>query len=88
MVAGFASERRLATLVGVRTAGQVLGGANFAVGHNFTLRLPAAAWHTWDGRTLEGCGVSPHVTVHLDVVAMATGTDTQFQAALQTALAL
>jgi C-terminal processing protease CtpA/Prc len=88
MVVGFASERRLATLVGVRTAGQVLGGANFAVGHNFTLRLPAAAWHTWDGRTLEGCGISPHVTVRLDAAAMATGTDTQFQSALQTALAL
>ena len=88
MVAGFASERRLATLVGVRTAGQVLGGANFAVGHNFTLRLPAAAWHTWDGRALEGRGVSPHVTVRLDAAAMATGTDTQFQSALQTALPL
>jgi C-terminal processing protease CtpA/Prc len=88
MVAGFAFERRLATLVGTRTAGQVLGGANFAVGHNFTLRLPAAAWHMWDGRTLEGSGVSPHVTVRLDVAAMATGIDTQFQSALQTVLAL
>ena len=30
-----------------RTAGQVLGGANFAVGQNFTLRLATAAWYTW-----------------------------------------
>jgi carboxyl-terminal processing protease len=83
MVAGFAAERRVATLVGVKTSGQVLGGANFGVGHNFTLRLPAAAWHTWEGRTLEGCGVLPHVTVPLDRVALAAGRDSQLEAGIQ-----
>jgi C-terminal processing protease CtpA/Prc len=83
MVAGFAAERRVATLVGVKTSGQVLGGANFGVGHNFTLRLPAAAWHTWEGRTLEGSGVLPHVTVPLDRVALTAGRDSQLEAGIQ-----
>jgi C-terminal processing protease CtpA/Prc len=88
MVAGFAAERRLATLVGVRTAGQVLGGVNFPVGLNFTLRLPAAAWHTWEGRTLEGCGVSPEVSVPVDPSALARGTDVQLQAGVNTVATL
>ena len=82
MVAGFASERRLATLVGTRTAGQVLGGANFAVGQNFTLRLPAAAWHRWDGTILEAAGVSPDIVVPADPVSLAAGTDLQLTAAV------
>ena len=82
MVAGFSAERQLATLIGMRTSGQVLGGANFSIGHNFTLRLPAAAWHTWDGRTLEGHGVSPTIAVPLDHGHLAAGVDRQLEAAL------
>jgi C-terminal processing protease CtpA/Prc len=85
MVAGFASERRLATIVGTCTSGQVLGGANFSVGHDFMLRLPAAVWHTWDGRTLEGCGVEPDITAAVDPVALAAGCDTQLETALEAA---
>jgi carboxyl-terminal processing protease len=88
MVAGFASERQLATLVGMRTSGQVLGGANFAVGHNFTLRLPAAAWHMWDNRPLEGVGVVPNITISLDPRRLADGVDTQLTAAVRIALGL
>lgn len=83
MVAGFASERQLATLVGMRTSGQVLGGANFGVGHNFTLRLPAAAWHTWKGDTLEGRGVLPDLTAHVDSALLAAGRDPQLEAAVR-----
>src|SRR5262249_51003602 len=82
MVAGFAAERQLATLVGSRTAGQVLGGANFAVGQNFTLRLPAAAWYTWGGRMIEGCGVAADRSVAMDPHALAGGADPQLAAAL------
>jgi carboxyl-terminal processing protease len=63
MVAAFAAENRLATLVGTRTSGQVLGGANFPVGDGFMLRLPAAGWFTWSGAVVEGVGVAPHVPV-------------------------
>jgi C-terminal processing protease CtpA/Prc len=40
MVAGFAAENRLATIVGERTAGNVLGAANFKVGSGYWVRLP------------------------------------------------
>ena len=60
MVAAFAAENGLATLVGTRTGGQVLGGGNFAVGSGFVLRFPAAAWFTWSGTAVEGQGVSPN----------------------------
>jgi C-terminal processing protease CtpA/Prc len=66
MVAAFASEHRLATLVGTRTSGQVLGGANFAVGDGFFVRLPAAGWHTWRGGMVEGVGVAPDICVQVD----------------------
>jgi C-terminal processing protease CtpA/Prc len=61
MVAAFAAENGLATLIGTRTSGQVLGGGNFPVGHGFILRLPAAGWFMWSGTVVEGVGVSPHV---------------------------
>jgi C-terminal processing protease CtpA/Prc len=63
MVAAFAAENGLAALVGTRTGGQVLGGANFSVGHGFILRLPAAGWYTWRGSIVEGRGVLPDVEV-------------------------
>jgi C-terminal processing protease CtpA/Prc len=88
MVAGFAAERRLATLVGSRTAGQVLGGANFAVGQNFTLRLPAAAWYTWGGRMIEGCGVEASRTVVVNPQALSDGADPQLLTALDTVATL
>lgn len=46
MVAAFAKENHLAVLVGNRTAGEVLGGANFRVGSGYYLRMPIAGWYT------------------------------------------
>jgi len=66
MVAAFAAENRVATLVGRRTSGQVLGGANFAVGEGYVLRLPAAGWFTWAGDVVEGLGVDPHIRWEFD----------------------
>ena len=82
MVAAFIAENNLATLVGTRTGGQVLGGGNFTVGHGFILRLPAAAWYTWRGAVVEGVGVPPHVEVPLSPAALREGRDTQLEAAI------
>ncbi|MEO7272152.1 MAG: S41 family peptidase, partial [Vicinamibacterales bacterium] len=67
MVAAFAKENRLATLVGTTTGGQGLGGGYFSVRHGFTLRFPAAGWYTakTNGDVVEGKGVSPDVDVAL-----------------------
>ena len=82
MVAAFARENGLATLVGTRTGGQVLGGANFAVGHGFILRFPAAAWYTWRGAVVEAVGVSPDLDVPLDIAQLRQGKDNQLDAAI------
>jgi carboxyl-terminal processing protease len=82
MVAAFAKENGLATIVGTRTGGQVLGGANFSVGHGFVLRFPAAGWYTWRGAIVEGRGVEPDVDVPLSLEGLRHGRDNQLEAAV------
>jgi C-terminal processing protease CtpA/Prc len=82
MVAAFAKENRLARIVGTRTGGQVLGGANFAVGHGFVIRFPAAGWYSWSGAVVEGCGVQPDIDVPLSIDALRHGKDNQLEAAV------
>ncbi len=77
MVAAFAKEYQLATIVGNRTAGEVLGGANFRVGNGYYLRMPIAGWYTWQGPCIEGSGVTPNVPIDVDTSALADGTDVQ-----------
>jgi len=62
----------------------VLGGGNFTVGHGFVLRLPAAAWYTWNGTVVEGVGVSPHVEAPLSPLDLRAGRDTQLEVAAAT----
>jgi carboxyl-terminal processing protease len=83
MVAAFAKENKLATIVGTRTGGQVLGGANFSVGSGYILRLPAAGWHTWHGSIVEGIGVEPDVDIPLSLPALRAGIDNQLQIAIE-----
>jgi C-terminal processing protease CtpA/Prc len=82
MVAAFAAENGLARIVGTRTGGQVIGGANCSVGGGFTIRFPAAAWYTWRGSIVEGRGVPPDVEVPLSAGALRQGTDNQIEAAV------
>src|SRR6266699_3302950 len=63
MVASFAKQNRLATLVGTRTGGEVLGGANFKLPDGYVLRMPVAGWYTWQGECIEGTGVEPNIAV-------------------------
>lgn len=84
MVAAFAQENGLARIVGTRTGGQVLGGANFSVGHGFVLRFPAAGWYTWRGTIVEGQGVAPDVDVPLSMERLRQGKDNQLDAAVAT----
>ena len=88
MVASFAKENRLATLVGTRTAGEVLGGANFTLRNGYVLRMPVAGWYTWKGECIEGKGVEPDVTVENSPQSLATGADTQLGKALEVVKAL
>jgi carboxyl-terminal processing protease len=83
MVANFAAENKLATIVGQKTHGNVLGAANFRVGSGYWLRLPVFGWFTSKGRTLEGNGVEPDVPVEISPEALAAGQDNQMKTAIE-----
>lgn len=68
-----AKQNRLATLVGTRTAGEVLGGANFKLPSGYVLRMPVAGWYTWHGDVENspeslGAGVDTQLNRALEVV--------------------
>jgi C-terminal processing protease CtpA/Prc len=82
MVANFTAENRLATIVGQKTRGNVLGAMNFKVGGGYWLRLPVFGWFTSNGRSLEGNGVDPDVLVEISPDALADGQDNQMTRAV------
>ena len=84
MVAAFASEYGLATLVGAKTPGRLVATSAFKVGHGYRVALPVAAYYTWKGTNLEGHGVAPDVEEPLDAEALWSGVDTQLQKAAAT----
>ncbi|HEV2418032.1 MAG TPA: S41 family peptidase [Terriglobia bacterium] len=82
-ITGFAKENKLATIVGTKTPGQVLGGTGFKMGNGFVLRIPVVTFHTWSGNTLEGKGVEPDHVVELSRDHLKQGRDGQTDEALQ-----
>jgi len=83
MVANFAAENRLATIIGARTAGNVLGAANFSVGSGYWVRLPVFAWYTSHEDCLEGKGVTPDVAVEPNPELLNSGVDEQLNRAME-----
>jgi C-terminal processing protease CtpA/Prc len=81
MVAAFASEYGLATLVGAKTPGRLVATSAFKVGHGYRVALPVAAYYTWKGTNLEGCGVAPDVAASLSTAALWSGLDSQLEKA-------
>jgi carboxyl-terminal processing protease len=85
MVAAFAQENGLATIVGTKTAGRLLSGSAFKAGLGYLLGLPVAAYLTWEGKLIEGKGVSPGIPVELLPEELKRGEDSQIRTALQVA---
>src|SRR5437667_3896934 len=83
MVASFAKQNRLATLVGTKTAGEVLGGANFKLAGGYILRMPVAGWYTWQGDCIEGKGVEPDIAVENSPESLSAGLDKQLDRPLE-----
>jgi C-terminal processing protease CtpA/Prc len=88
MVAAFAEENRLATIVGTKTPGRLLSGSAFKVGHGYILGLPVAGYLTWQGRMLENNGITPAFSVDLSRDALRQGRDTQLEQAVAVVKAL
>lgn len=82
MVAAFAEENQLATIVGSKTPGRLLSGRTFRVGSGYILGLPVAAYLTWQGTIIEGKGVTPQIPVELSANKLMAGEDTQMERAL------
>ena len=83
MVAAFAEENKLATIVGTKTPGRLLSGGAFKVGHGYILGLAVAGYLTWQGRMLENDGINPAVPVELSRDALREGRDTQLDRAVE-----
>src|SRR5262249_30648146 len=83
MVAGFASEYRLAIVVGTKTAGRLVATSAFKVGFGYRLMLPVATYYTWHDRNLEGCGVVPDVEEPVSADGLRAGQDSQLARALE-----
>lgn len=77
MVAAFASEYGLATLVGVRTPGRLVAASAFKVGFGYRVALPVASYFTWKGTSLEAQGVEPDVPEPISAEALWRGEDNQ-----------
>ena len=82
MAAQFAKDTKLATLVGQKTMGNVLGSTQFKVGSGYTLYLPIFGWYSPNGTYTEGSGVQPDIVVDIDPEALALGSDAQLDRAL------
>jgi len=83
MVAAFASEYRLATLVGTKTAGRLVATSAFKVGFGYRVVLPVAAYYTWHGTNLEGRGVGPDVEEPVSTEALLNSHDNQLARAVE-----
>jgi carboxyl-terminal processing protease len=84
MLAQFAQENHLATIVGNRTAGRLVSRSGVKIGHEYTLVLPVAAYTSWNGVRIEGKGITPDVPVDWSYEAALEGHDLQLQTALAT----
>jgi C-terminal processing protease CtpA/Prc len=82
MAAQFAKDTKLATLVGQKTLGNVLGSTTFNVGNGYTLYIPVFGWYSPRGNYTEGSGVQPDFTVDVDPEGLAHGNDAQMDKAL------
>jgi carboxyl-terminal processing protease len=83
MVAAFASEYELATLVGTTTAGRLVATSAFKVGFGYRVVMPVATYFTWHGTNLEGRGLAPTVEEPFSFEASIQGRDNQLERATQ-----
>ena len=82
MVAAFAQENGLATIVGTKTPGRLVGSRPFKLPDGYFLVLPVGAYMTWGGQTLEGSGIQPGVAVELSYESLLQGDDSQIHNAV------
>jgi len=65
--------------------GRLLSGSAFKAGFGYIVGVPVAAYLTWEGKLIEGRGVSPTIQVELPPEQLLAGEDPQMQKALEIA---
>lgn len=81
MLAQFAQENQLATIVGTKTPGRLLSRSATKLGYGYRLVVPVAAYISAKGTQIEGNGITPNVSVPWSFAAAAEGQDNQLAAA-------
>ena len=85
MVALFAQERGLATIVGMPTPGRLVSHRGFNIGHGFTLVIPTGAYVSWMNTRLDGTGITPDTEVDWSYDQFLRGCDVQLKSATKLA---
>jgi len=83
MIALFAKENRLATIVGTKTSGRLAAWSRFKPGFGYRLTIPVAAFVSWKGTQIEGQGIEPDVSVDWSFPDAAHGHDVQLERAIE-----
>ena len=73
----------LGPLVGVPTAGAVIGTGGTVLMDGSWLRLPGVGWYSLEGRNLENWGIEPDVYVEQAPEDRAAGIDTQLERGIE-----
>jgi C-terminal processing protease CtpA/Prc len=82
MVAQFAQENRLATIVGMKTSGRLVTRRASKLGFGYRLVIPIAAYVSARGTQIEGKGVTPDVSIPWSFEGADAGKDSQLQGAI------
>jgi C-terminal processing protease CtpA/Prc len=82
MVAQFAQENRLATIVGMKTAGRLVTRRASKLGFGYRLVIPIAAYVSAKGTQIEGNGITPDIPIPWSFEDASAGIDLQLTGAL------
>jgi carboxyl-terminal processing protease len=82
MVAQFAQENHLATIVGMKTSGRLVTRRASKLGFGYRLVIPIAAYVSAQGTQIEGTGVTPDILIPWSFDDAGEDIDTQLQGAI------
>lgn len=83
MVAQFAQENRLATIIGMKTAGRLVTRRASKLGYGYRLVIPIAAYVSAKGTQIEGNGITPDISIPWSFEDTASGVDRQLDSAVE-----
>ena len=82
MLAQFAQENQLATILGTKTPGRMVSRTATKLGNDYRLVVPVAAYISGKGKQIEGNGIVPDVEVPWSYQDAVAGKDNQLEAAI------